>query len=180
MIRIRQARQGDAQAIAYVHTESWKTTYRGIVPDHVLHHLTTESRLPQWEKQIRSGEKDQILLVAEERDGKIVGFACGGKEREGKLPYDGELYAIYLLQSYQQSGIGRQLVQRIVQHLQKCQMRTMLIWALERNPACRFYEKLRGIPVHTQQIRIGDEDVAEVAYGWSDLNVCLTSNEVNE
>ncbi|QKS60432.1 GNAT family N-acetyltransferase [Paenibacillus barcinonensis] len=179
-MQIRQARQGDAEGIAYVHTESWKSTYQGIVPDHVLHHLTTESRVPQWEKQIGSGEKDQILLVAEQQDGDIVGFATGGKEREGKLPYEGELYAIYLLQSYQQSGIGRQLVGRVVQHLQRLQMRTMLIWVLERNPACRFYEKMGGIPVHTKRIRIGDKDVTEVAYAWSDLSVCLTSNEVDE
>ncbi|WP_145329902.1 GNAT family N-acetyltransferase [Paenibacillus xylanexedens] len=168
-MRIRRACEGDARGIAYVHTESWKTTYRGIVPDHVLDFLTTESRLAQWEQQLRSGENDQILIVAEDEEGKIVGFACGGKEREGQLPYDGELYAIYLLKSHQQSGIGRQLVKRVVQHLQTCQIGSMIIWALERNPACRFYEKMGGIPVHTQSIRIGDEDLAEIAYGWSDL-----------
>lgn len=31
-MQIRQAREGDARAIAYVHTESWKTTYRGLYP----------------------------------------------------------------------------------------------------------------------------------------------------
>jgi hypothetical protein len=45
----------------------------------------------------------------------------------------------------------------------------MLIWALERNPACRFYEKMGGSPVHTQWIRIGNEELEEIAYGWSDL-----------
>ncbi|MGF6354243.1 GNAT superfamily N-acetyltransferase [Paenibacillus sp. 4624] len=168
-MRIRLAREGDAWGIAYVHTESWKTTYRGIVPDHVLDFLTAESRLAQWEQQLRSDENDQILIVAEDEEGKIVGFACGGKEREGQLTYDGELYAIYLLQSHQQSGIGRQLVKRVVQHLQTCQIGNMIIWALERNPACSFYEKMGGIPVHTQSIRIGDKDLVEIAYGWSDL-----------
>ncbi|WP_339838095.1 GNAT family N-acetyltransferase [Paenibacillus sp. FSL R7-0272] len=168
-MHIRLAREGDARGIAYVHTESWKTTYRGIVPDHVLHLLTTESRLVQWEQQLRASENDQILIVAEDEEGEIVGFACGGKEREGKLPYDGELYAIYLLQSHQNSGIGRQLVKQVVQHLQTCKIDNMMIWALEQNPACRFYEKMGGIPVHTQSIRIGDEDLEEVAYGWPDL-----------
>ncbi|MGQ8874372.1 GNAT family N-acetyltransferase [Paenibacillus sp. TSA_86.1] len=167
-MRIRLAREGDAQGIAYVHTESWKTTYRGIVPDDALDHLTTESRLSQWEQQLQSSEKDQILIVAEDLDGKIVGFACGGKERQA-LPYDGELYAIYLLQSYQKSGMGRQLVERVVLHLETCQMRSMIIWALQQNPACCFYEKLGGIPVHTKWIRMGKKDLAEVAYGWSDL-----------
>ncbi|WFR61747.1 GNAT family N-acetyltransferase [Paenibacillus amylolyticus] len=168
---IRPAHEGDAQGIAHVHTESWKTTYRGIVPDDFLDHLTIESRLPQWEKSIRSGEKDQILVVAEQEHGNIVGFACGGKEREGKLPYDGELYAIYLLKEVQQTGIGQQLATHVVKHLQNQDMKRLIIWALERNSACRFYEKMGGTPVHTQSIRIGGQDLIEVGYGWEDLNL---------
>ncbi|WP_458464385.1 N-acetyltransferase family protein [Paenibacillus sp.] len=168
-MQIRPAREGDAQGIAYVHTESWKTTYRGILPDDFLDHLTTESRLSQWEKTIRSGEKDQILVVAEQIDGNIVGFACGGKEREGKLPYDGELYAIYLLKEVQQRGIGQQLARYVVRKLHSLNMRSLMIWALERNPACRFYEKMGGTPVQTQQIQIGGQELVEVAYGWEDI-----------
>ncbi|WKL01227.1 GNAT family N-acetyltransferase [Paenibacillus amylolyticus] len=168
---IRPACEGDAQGIAHVHTESWKTTYRGIVPDDFLDHLTIESRLSQWEKTIRSGEKDQILVVAEQDDGNIVGFACGGKEREGKLPYDGELYAIYLLKEVQQAGIGQQLATHVVNHLQIQNMKRLIIWALERNSACRFYEKMGGTPVHTQSIRIAGQDLIEVGYGWEDLNL---------
>ncbi|MCW3792087.1 GNAT family N-acetyltransferase [Paenibacillus sp. LS1] len=170
-MQIRQAREGDAQGIAHVHTESWKTTYRGIVPDDFLDHLTTESRLSQWEKNIRSGEKDQILVVAEQPDGNIVGFACGGKEREGKLSYDGELYAIYLLKDVQQTGIGQQLATHVVHHLRTLNMKSLILWALERNSACRFYEKMGGVPVHTQSIRIGGQDLIEVGYGWEDMSL---------
>ncbi|MFC9708086.1 GNAT family N-acetyltransferase [Paenibacillus sp. NPDC056933] len=170
-MRIRPAREGDVEAVAHVHTESWKTTYRGIVPDDFLDNLTKESRLSQWERNIRSGEKDQILVVAEEPDGEIVGFACGGKEREGKLPYDAELYAIYLLKEVQQTGIGQQLARHVVRYLHTLDMRNLLIWALEQNSACRFYEKMGGIPVQTQQIRIGGQDLTEVAYGWEDLRL---------
>jgi len=170
-MQIRQAREGDAQGIAHVHTESWKTTYRGIVPDDFLDHLTTESRLSQWEKNIRSGEKDQILVVAEQPDGNIVGFACGGKEREGKLAYDGELYAIYLLKEVQQTGIGQRLAKQVVNYLRNLNMKSLIIWALERNSACRFYEKMGGTPVHTQSIRIAGQDLIEVGYGWEDLSL---------
>lgn len=136
-----------------------------------MDHLTIESRLSQWERTIRSGEKDQILVVAEQDHGNIVGFACGGKEREGKLPYDGELYAIYLLKEVQQTGIGRQLATHVVNHLQSFNMKRLIIWALERNSACRFYEKMGGTPVHTQSIRIGGQDLIEVGYGWEELSL---------
>ncbi|WP_440118921.1 N-acetyltransferase family protein [Paenibacillus sp. QZ-Y1] len=170
-MQIRAAREGDAEAIAYVHTESWKTTYRGLIPDDFLDHLTTESRLSQWQQTIRSGERDQILVVAEQSDGKIVGFACGGREREGKLPYDSELYAIYLLREVQQKGIGQQLARYIVRYLHSLNMHSLIIWALERNSACRFYEKMGGTPVQTKQIRIGGQELIEVAYGWEDIRL---------
>lgn len=170
-MKIRPACEGDAQGIAYVHTESWKTTYRGIVPDEVLDHLTTESRLSQWEQAIRSGEKGQMLVVAEQCDGNIVGFACGGREREGKLAYDSEIYAIYMLKEVQQRGIGQQLARYVVRYLQSMNMRSLMIWALERNPACRFYEKMGGTVVHSQQIQIGGQELVEVAYGWEDISL---------
>lgn len=94
-----------------------------------------------------------------------------GKEREGKLPYDGELYAIYLLKEVQQLGIGRQLATHVVNHLQSFNMKRLIIWALERNSACRFYEKMGGTPVHTQSIRIGGQDLIEVGYGWEELSL---------
>ncbi|KQY83222.1 hypothetical protein ASD24_13150 [Paenibacillus sp. Root52] len=170
-MQIRQAREGDAKAIAYVHTESWKTTYRGIIPDEFLDHLTTEARVPQWEQMIRSSEKEQILLVAEQADGKIVGFACGGREREGKLPYDGEIYAIYLLQAAQGQRIGTMLANQVVQYLHTLKLRSLLIWALEKNPACRFYEQMGGTLVHSQTLSVSGENQLEVAYGWQDLQL---------
>lgn len=170
-MQIRQAREGDARAIAYVHTESWKTTYRGIISDEFLDHLTTEARIPQWEQMIRSDEKEQILLVAEQADGEIVGFACGGREREGKLPYDGEIYAIYLLQASQGQRIGTMLASQVVQHLHKLKLRSLLIWALEKNSACRFYEQMGGTVVHSQTLSMGGKDQLEVAYGWEDLQL---------
>ncbi|WP_340016691.1 GNAT family N-acetyltransferase [Paenibacillus sp. FSL K6-1318] len=94
-----------------------------------------------------------------------------GKEREGKLAYDGELYAIYLLKEVQQTGIGQRLSTHVVNHLRTLNMKRLIIWALERNSACRFYEKMGGTPVHTQSIRIAGQDLIEVGYGWEDLNL---------
>lgn len=39
-----------------------------------MHLLTTEFRLAQWEQQLSSSEKDQILIVAEDEEEKIVFF----------------------------------------------------------------------------------------------------------
>ena len=78
------------------------------------------------------------------RTGRVIGFSTGGKERTGKYEmYTGELYAIYLLEEYQGKGMGRLLVQSVVDDLKEKEFNSMLIWALEENPACRFYEAIR-------------------------------------
>ena len=45
---IRHAEPGDARGIAEVHVSSWRTSYRGIVPDARLDELDVESRVSFW------------------------------------------------------------------------------------------------------------------------------------
>ena len=81
----------------------------------------------------------------------------------------GELYAIYILKEYQGKGIGRLLVQSVVDDLKDKNLNSMLIWAIEENPACRFYETLGGKKIDTEEIEIAGKKLSEVAYGWDDL-----------
>ena len=45
---IRPAVIHDARAIAQVHVESWKSTYRGILPEALLDGLSVEKREASW------------------------------------------------------------------------------------------------------------------------------------
>jgi hypothetical protein len=45
---IREATMTDVAAIARVHVESWRTTYKGLLPDDYLANLTYEQREPRW------------------------------------------------------------------------------------------------------------------------------------
>ncbi len=96
-MRIREAVLEDAEGIARVHVDSWRTTYKGIVSETVLQQLSYEQRAENW----RRGIGKNALYVAEDESGRIVGFATGGKERTGNYDVDGELYAIYLLNEVQ-------------------------------------------------------------------------------
>src|SRR6185312_11535769 len=105
---IRKAQLEDAVGIAKVHVDSWRTTYKGIVPDSFLDSLSYEKREQIW----RSGIEANGVYIAEDESGRIVGFASGGAERTGKYEaYIGELYAIYLLEGQQGNGLGRMLFQ---------------------------------------------------------------------
>lgn len=165
-ILIRKAEIEDAKGIAKVHIDSWRTTYKGIVPEFFLENLSYEQRELTWKK----GIKENSVYIAENENGQVIGFSTGGKERTGKYEaYTGELYAIYILKEYQGKGIGRLLVRTVVEDLKVKNLNSMLIWAIEENPACRFYEILGGKKIDTEEIEIAGKKLSEVAYGWDDV-----------
>jgi len=166
---IRQAQITDANGIAHVHIESWRTTYRGIVPDTFLASMSYEARERYWTGVLSQAESQDFVFVAQAEQGDIIGFTSGGPERSGDPVYKGELYAIYLLQEYQGQGIGRRLVASLAERLYQAGMSSMLLWVLAANPACRFYEALGGLPLKTHQITIGGAMLDEIAYGWLDI-----------
>ena len=173
MSLIRQAIPADAAAIARVHVASWQSTYAGILPGDFLANLSVPERQLMWRGALADETGGRFVWVAEESQGKIIGFAAAGPERSGKYACDGELYALYLLQEYQGRGIGRELVRAVADRLQEAGMASMLVWVLAQNPACGFYKALGGRREYVQEIEIGGEVYQEVGYGWSDLTGLL-------
>jgi L-amino acid N-acyltransferase YncA len=165
-VTIRPGRVEDAHGIALVHVESWRTTYRGIVPDDYLALLDVGVRAESWRERLNQGTPH--ILVAEE-ESRIVGFASGGKLREAIAAYDAELYAIYLLQKNQTKGIGRLLARRLAAHLRADGFNSLVVWVLERNPAVGFYSRLGGSRISQKTIEIGGVELQEIALGWPSL-----------
>ncbi|WP_191992173.1 GNAT family N-acetyltransferase [Peribacillus tepidiphilus] len=166
-MKIRKAVLSDAQNIAIVHVDSWRTTYKGIVSDEFLTNLSYEERKRLWENVIPNGN----VFVAENEEGQIVGFSSGGKERTGKYKkYDGELYAIYILKEYQGKGLGKELIQPIINDLKNSNINSMLVWVIEDNNARYFYESLGGIRIDSEMVEIAEKKVKEIAYGWEDID----------
>lgn len=168
-MHIRTATVQDAAAIANVHVESWRTTYKGIVPDDFLARLSSTQRKQFWRRILTEPSSRTVVYVAEEENGNVVGFASGGPERSGDPVYRGEVYAIYLLVQHQGQGLGRQLLSTLVKHLRQDGMTTLLLWVLAENPARKFYERLGGQPVDEKTVTIGGVPLTEVAYGWQDI-----------
>lgn len=170
-MHIRPAKITDAAAIAKVHVDSWRTTYKGIVPDDFLSNLSHEQRERFWCKILLEASRTNFVYIAEDDRGNIVGFASGGPERSGGQEYTGELYAIYLLDTHQRQGIGRELTATLVKRLIQEGMNSLVLWVLAENPARGFYERLGGHPVYERPIRIGDVQLIEVGYGWMDAGM---------
>ena len=164
-MEIRRATEADAAAIARVHVESWRSTYRGLLPEGLLDSLSLERRTEMWQRILREEQPSPTVFVAEGEAG-VAGFASGGPERSGDAVYTGELYAVYLLAEAQGRGAGRQLVAAVARDLATAGHRAMLVWVLAANPSRRFYEALGGPELRSRREDIGDLAMDEVAYGW--------------
>jgi L-amino acid N-acyltransferase YncA len=163
---IRKAEEGDESGIARVHVESWKTTYKGIIKDEILNNLSVERREEHWKGTIGRGE---VLYVSINEDGRITGFATGGKSRSIEYSYDGELYAIYILEEFQHKGIGRQLISKVANNLSELGYQSMIVWVLSQNPSKTVYERLGAVSFDSKEIEIGGESLKEDVLVWKDI-----------
>ena len=174
-MRIRTAEPRDADSLARVHVDSWRSTYAGILPDEFLAGLSYRDRESFWEQVLTTARPTVSNFLAETEAGDVVGLAAGGPERTGSKTYPGELYLVYLLEQYQRRGLGRLLVSAVAGRLLADGFGSMLLWvAKDNHPACRFYEALGGEPIDSRTIDIAGAGVAEVAYGWQQVTDLVT------
>lgn len=169
VINIREATINDVFCIAKVHVNSWNTTYKNIVPDEYLKSRTYKVQEECWLKRyFENAETKEFLYVAVTMDNEVVGFACGSSQNEDS-EFNGIISAIYILKNYQRQGIGRQLVKKMVERLTEDKVDKMIIWALEENQSCKFYEKIGGTRAREEIVNIGGKDLLEIGFGWSNL-----------
>lgn len=168
-VTIRPAQPAHARGIARVHVESWRTTYREALPKEFLQNLSIDEREQHWSRHLLDPRPGSFIIIAVDENEHVVGFSSGGNERSGENVYDGEIYALYLLQEYQRMGIGRKLVEASIEQMIAQGMTSMLIWVLRENPSRLFYETMGGVPVDEKTITIGGVDMVDVAYGWREL-----------
>jgi GNAT superfamily N-acetyltransferase len=165
---VRVATQADAEGIAYAHVESWETSYRGVLPDGVLDRIDVGQRV-ESRRRLRGepGGRHHVAYHVTHRG--IVGvFDAGESRRPG--PYDGEVYALYLLHRAKRYGLGREMVERTMEWLPTRGMRSLIIWVLENNHhARRFYEAMGGRAGARIGSAVGGYPVVEVAYVWDRL-----------
>ncbi len=146
-IQIRRRKKEDCQAISHIVTEAWNETYRGIVPDDFLDHLTQNEEERTLHSIENFNEKENHCFVLE-IDSEIGGFVRVGlcEERDSC----GEIHAIYLLKKYQGQGYGRKLLEAGIQELKEMGCTQMIIGCLEKNPSNQFYEHMGGKKIATR------------------------------
>ncbi|SEH95787.1 L-amino acid N-acyltransferase YncA [Halobacillus karajensis] len=166
---VRPARFEDAETIAEIHVNSWKSTYEDLIDEQDLSNTTLEHRIALWETVLKTPLNGQIAFVIENGEGDVVGFVSGGKERTKNYGYDGEIYAIYLLDEYQGKGYGKEMLKVFSEGMVAAGYKSLLVWVLTHNPSSQFYIKYGADPIEAEKVTIGQGTYEETAYGWNDL-----------
>lgn len=165
-ILIRPAVLADSEGIAHVHTASWQSAYRGLLPDAWLDALRWEDRKVRWDA-ILSSETRGKVFVAVSQENEILGFASIGASRDEDEEQEKvhELYAIYLQPERWGKGIGHALLNAVMSEVPETAIR-MELWVLEDNKRGRDFYERQGFRLDgaTKLAQIDGYELEEVRY----------------
>jgi len=171
-LEIKIASKEDIKDVSRVYVDSWRTTYRGLVPDDYLDELSYEDAEKRW-IDFLNNENEPFIYVAINDTGKIIGFASGKSIDENN--FYGELYSLYLLQESRGLGVGRQLVSAIAKHFKEKGISSMMVWVMKQNKSgLGFYERMGGKEYIHRTSTFGRAVVEDVAYRWKNISeLCI-------
>lgn len=170
---IRLASAADADRIAHIHAESWRSAYRGALSDAYLAGPIAAERAQVWGKRFAHPPAGQYVAVAEV-DGDIVGFVCayGGHDAQWGSFIDN----LHVLPGHKGHGIGRMLMQQAAAWSAQAHPGAgMYLWVLESNaPARAFYARIGGEQTDRATWTPPDGSaLPKLRYAWRDLRSLL-------
>jgi GNAT superfamily N-acetyltransferase len=136
---IRPATAADAAAIAWVHVETWRAAYDGILPREFLAALSVPAAESRWADRL-AGDDPGTYVSGDPVDG----FACAGPVRDADVPASyGEVYALYVHPTAQRAGAGAALLAAAEGWLAGRGCRDAVLWTLTANAAGRAFYRAR-------------------------------------
>jgi GNAT superfamily N-acetyltransferase len=142
---IRIGAPDDAAAIAALHAESWRSAYRGLVPDDDLGDGLDGERLTFWRARFASPDPDRRIVFVAIVDGLLVGFACVLADAD---PLYGPLLDnLHVKPGWRGHGLGARLLQKSREWSHAIAPgQPMHLWVLAGNgPARQFYRRQGGV-----------------------------------
>jgi L-amino acid N-acyltransferase YncA len=155
---IRDATAADVAKLAELHVQTFNETYGA------RRSPTFYVREFQWRQHFESPQDNGFVLVVEDLEGKLVGFAKGHRYTHQDLAeYKGELNKIYLLRPYQRIGLGKQLMAQSAKRFLLAGIHNMVLFGTPQNPTCGFYEAMGGQRLYAKNGEFHG------GYGFNDL-----------
>ncbi len=172
-VLLRIARPSDAPGIARVEVEAWRDTYPTLIPSrYLVHGLDLGRRTRLWRRRL-SQRRGETVIGAFDSSTDAAGYAAFGPSRSRALPFEGELYELYLLPEAQGRGLGRCLCAAAAEGLLKAGMSSMCVEVLEGNVSRFFYEALGGRLAARKRHPFAGKRLPTLVYAWNDLTALV-------
>ena len=158
----RDAVAADIPALAELHVTTWNATYN------TTRGPTIATRTWQLNQGFAKEHRRDFVLVLEDRNGRLIGFAWG-RPHEGE--FAGELSKIYLRWEYHGLGLGRRMMAETARRFVDRGIHSFILFADLGNPTLGFYDRLGGERLVDDRGQFGG------GYGWRDVTTLMGSNE---
>lgn len=136
---IRKVKRGDANALAYIQTESWKAAFAGILDAETLTKCTNINRATEMYKLLLNKNigNGYILSV----DGRPHCIAYWDEARDAELTSKAELICIHSLPDNWHKGYGSQMMDQVLKDIKEGGYSEVVLWVFRGNLRARaFYE----------------------------------------
>ncbi len=164
----RSATACDVEAIAALHTESWRRNYRGAFSDAFLDGDLLADRLTTWRDRLTRPGPAQLTIVAE-RAGEVTGFVHTILRADAT--WGALVDNLHVAHALRRRGIGRELMAGAAEAvLGRTPRSGLFLWVLEQNKAAQaFYASLGGSCVERGiATPPGGGSPARLRMAWSD------------
>ena len=171
MTLIVDAGPGDAAAVAHIHATSWKTTYRGILPDSYLDNQADDERAAYWQAALQDQRYAIVKLACVSE--KFVGLIALRKD-SGDKGYDFTIEHLHLLPEHRGQGLGRDLLRAGAEAARGEGAASLCLWVFEANTAAiGFYERLGGVTDAHGVDKFAGSDAPDRRIGWHSLDTLI-------
>ena len=141
-VALRAMRADDADAVALLHATSWRSAYRGMLPDAYLDGDLIGERQAVWRERLQGPATGPAFgVIAEDEAGRVIGFAYVALDED---PIWGTLVDnLHVHPDLKGGGIGRLLLQAAAHRLGPDHTRPLYLWVLDANESAkRFYARM--------------------------------------
>ena len=137
-VKIRKATLDDIKTISNIYALSWKSAYKGYVPQEYLDELKNTFWVSSFKNWINNNALTAQLICEDEIP---VGCIAYGKARDDNFANWGEIKSFYLLPDSFRKGYGKRLLQTAIFDMNTNGYKSFYLWVLKENYKARnFYE----------------------------------------
>ena len=142
---IRKVQQGDANALAYIQTESWKAAFAGILDAETLAKCTNIDRATAMYQRLLDEKKGNGYLLSV--DGSPHCIAYWDAARDVEFTGKAELICIHSLPDNWNKGYGSQMMDRVLKDIKEAGYSEAVLWVFRDNYQARAFYEAKGFTI---------------------------------